>query len=200
VPLVLLSSVLGLCILPRKSKAHPQVAVLDGFRWKVYFSVLACVLIGIACAQAVTRHRVKNIGPGLFFEYKLSDRPPSPAFFKGLHTGDIFPEVCSEVDFVLSRFGRSSVYFGPRMQWAYAAFGVTPPLNQPSWWHPGVSFPKVMESSYIKAWASKKFDTVVLFKNDLTYMSPEFIEILIKNYTVDQNSPFLTVLHRIPSP
>ena len=200
VPLVFLSSVLGLCILPRKSKAHPQIAVLDGFRWKGYFSLLACVLIGIACAQAVTRHRVKIIGPGLFFEHRLSDRPSSPAFFKGLHTGDIFPEVCSEVDFVLSRSGRSSVYFGPRMQWAYAAFGVTPPLNQPSWWHPGVSFPKVMESSYIRIWASEKFNTVVFFKNDLTYMSPEFIEILIKNYTVDQNSPFLTVLHRIPSP
>jgi len=43
-----------------------------------------------------------------------------------------------------------------------------------------------------------KFDTVVLFKNDLTYMSPEFIEILSKNYTTDQSSPFLTVLRRIP--
>jgi hypothetical protein len=84
------------------------------------------------------------------------------------------------------------------MQWAYAAFGVTPPLNQPSWWHPGVSFPKGMESFYIKAWASRKFETVVLFKNDLTYLSPEFIEILSKNYTTDQSSPFLTVLHRIP--
>ena len=46
--------------------------------------------------------------------------------------------------------------------------------------------------------ASKKFDTVVLFKNDLTYMSPEFIEILSKNYTTDQSSHFLTVLRRIP--
>jgi hypothetical protein len=200
VPLIFICSVLGLCIPLGKEKAHPQITILTVSRCKGYFSVLACVLIGIACAQAVTRHRVECIGPGVFFEHRLSDRSPSPAFFKGLHTGDIFPEVCSEVDAVLSRFGRSSVYFGPRMQWAYAAFELNPPLNQPSWWDPGVSFPKVMESSYIKAWASKKFDTVVLFKNDLTYMSPEFIEILIKNYTVDQNSPFLTVLHRIPSP
>jgi|GEM_PF-6326614 len=46
--------------------------------------------------------------------------------------------------------------------------------------------------------ASRKFDTLVLFKNDLTYMSPEFIEILDQDYTTDQSSPFLTVLHRIP--
>jgi hypothetical protein len=46
--------------------------------------------------------------------------------------------------------------------------------------------------------ASKKFDTVVLFKNDLTYMSPEFIEILDQDYTTDQGSPFLNVLRRIP--
>jgi hypothetical protein len=144
------------------------------------------------------RYRVKLIGPGAFFENRLSDRASSPPFFKGLRTGNIFSEVCSEVDVVLARFGSSSVYFGPRMQWAYAAFELTPPLNQPSWWDPGVSFPKRMESFYIKAWAYRKFETVVLFKNDLTYMSPEFIEILSKNYITDQSSPFLTVLHRIP--
>ena len=46
--------------------------------------------------------------------------------------------------------------------------------------------------------ASRKFDTLVLFKNDLTYMSPEFIEILSKDCVADQSSPFLTVLHRMP--
>ena len=198
VPLVFVCSVLGLCIPLRKGNAQLHIATLTDFRWKSYFSALACVLIGIACAQAVMRYRVKLIGPGAFFENRLSDRASSPPFFKGLRTGNIFSEVCSEVDAVLSQSGRSSVYFGPRMQWAYAAFGVTPPLNQPSWWHPGVSFPKGMESFYIKAWASRKFETVVLFKNDLTYLSPEFIEILSKNYTTDQSSPFLTVLHRIP--
>jgi len=197
VPLVFLCSVLGLCIPLRKGDARLHLVKPTDFRWKGYFSAFACVLIGIACAQAVMRHRVALIGP--FFEHRLSDRAPSPPFFKGLRTGNIFSGVCSEVDVVLARFGSSSVYFGPRMQWAYAAFELTPPLNQPSWWHPGVSFPKGMESFYIKAWASRKFETVVLFKNDLTYMSPEFIEILSKNYSMDQSSPFLTVLHRIPS-
>ena len=195
-PLVILCSLLGLCILLPKGKSQPQIAIFPGFRWKGYFSGLACVLIGIACAQAVTRHRVETIGPELFFEHRLSDRSPSPEFFKRLHTGNIFPEVCSEVDAVLSQSGRSSVYFGPRMQWAYAAFGVTPPLNQPSWWHPGVSFPKSMEGYYIKAWASGKYETVVFFKNDLTYLSPDFIEILCKDYTVDQSYPMLTVFHK----
>jgi len=199
VPLVFLCCALGLCIPLQRRDAHLPIAILTDFRWKGYFSALACVLIGIACAQAVTRHRVELIGPGAFFEHRLSDRAPSPPFFKGLRTGNIFSEVCSEVDVVLARFGSSSVYFGPRMQWAYAAFELTPPLNQPSWWDPGVSFPKRMESFYIKAWASRKFETVVLFKNDLTYMSPEFIEILSKNYITDQSSPFLTVLRRIPS-
>jgi hypothetical protein len=46
--------------------------------------------------------------------------------------------------------------------------------------------------------ASRKFDAVVLFKNDLTYTSPDFLEILGKDYAADQSSPFLTVLHRIP--
>ena len=45
---------------------------------------------------------------------------------------------------------------------------------------------------------SRKFITLILFKNDLTYTSPEFMEILSKDYAADQSSPFLTVLHRIP--
>jgi len=46
--------------------------------------------------------------------------------------------------------------------------------------------------------ASRKFETVILIKNDTPYMSPEFLEILSKNYSMDQSSPFLAVLHRIP--
>ena len=44
----------------------------------------------------------------------------------------------------------------------------------------------------------RKFIPLILFKNDLTYKSPEFIEILSKDCVADQSSPFLTVLHRIP--
>lgn len=198
VPLIFLCSVLGLCMLFPLGETHPRISSLGGFRWEGYFSALACVLIGIACAQAVTRHRVETIGPGIFFEHRLSERRPSPEFFKGLHTGEIFPEVCAEVETVLSQSGYSSVYFGPRMQWAYAAFGLTPPVKQPSWWHPGVSFPKSMESNYINTWACEKFSTLIFFKNDLTYMSPEFIAILRTDYAVDQRYPLLTVLHRIP--
>jgi hypothetical protein len=48
-------------------------------------------------------------------------------------------------------------------------------------------------------WASGKFDTVALFKNDLTYTPPEFMEILSKHYAADQSSHFLALLHRILS-
>jgi len=197
-PLIFFSSLLGLCMLGSVKNSHSENGISSAFRWKGYYSAAGFLIMGVACAQAVTRHRVENIGPGLFFEYQLSERRPAPEFFKGLHTGDRFPEICSEVSSVLALADQSSVYFGPRMQWAYAAFGLTPPLNQPSWWHPGVSFPKSMEREYISAWASRKFDTLVFFKNDLTYMPQEFIGLLGAGYSLDQSYPLLTVLHRIP--
>lgn len=198
-PMVFLCSMLGLGMSGSNEYANFNKGLPSVFRWSGYYSAIGFLIMGIACAQAVTRHRVETIGPGLFFENQVSEYPPSPDFFKGLHTGDTFPEVCSEVASVLAGVDRYSVYFGPRMQWAYAAFGLTPPTNQPSWWHPGVSFPKSLESKYISAWSSRKFATLVFFKNDLTYMPQEFIELLVAEYSVDQSYPLLTVLHRKPS-
>jgi hypothetical protein len=197
-PMVFLCSLSVVCLLGSDQKNHSQNGISPVFSWRRYYLIMGFLIMGIACAQAITRHRVEAIGPGLFFEYRLSKRCPSPEFFKGLHTGDTFPEVCSEVSSVLVGADRSSVYFGPRMQWAYAAFGLNPPTNQPPWWDPGVTFPKSMENTYISAWASQKFDTLVFFKNDLTYMPWEFIEILRAEYSVDQSYSLLTVLHRIP--
>jgi len=197
-PMVFLCSLSAVCLLGGDQKNHAENGISPAFSWRRYYLILGFLIMGIACAQAITRHRVETIGPGLFFEYRLSDRRPSPEFFKGMHTGDTFPEVCSEVSSVLAGANQSSVYFGPRMQWAYAAFGLKPPANQPSWWHPGVSFPKSMESEYISGWASRKFDTLIFFKNDLTYMPLEFIEILRAEYSVDQSYSLLTVLRRIP--
>jgi hypothetical protein len=198
-PMVFLSALSAVCLLGSDQKNHSENGIFPAFSWRRYYLIQGFLIMGISCAQAVTRHRVEAIGPGIFFEYRLSVRRPSPEFFKGMHTGDTFPEVCSEVASVLAGADRYSVYFGPRMQWAYAAFGLNPPTNQPPWWDPGVAFPKSMENKYISAWASQKFDTLIFFKNDLTYMPQEFIELLVAEYSVDQSYPLLTVLHRKPS-
>ena len=195
--LIFISTFLGCALVIKVHQGSKTSLAMSARRWIAASGVFAIILIGIACAQAITRHRVEEIGPGKFFEYSLSDQCPSTGFFANLQTGKIFQEVYQEVQSVMSQRGSEAVYFGPRMQWGYAAFGIAPPLHQPAWWHPGVSFPKKSESSLIAEWASHRFGLLVFLKNDLVYMSPEFIELLTRNYSVDQSYPLLTLLRRI---
>ncbi|MEI6321698.1 MAG: hypothetical protein WCP60_01160 [bacterium] len=195
--LVFIATFLGGTVVIKVYQGSKVSLKLSDRRWNDAFGIFAIILMGIACTQAITRHRVQTIGAGKFFEYNLSDQFQDTGFFAHLKTGQIFQEVYREVQSVLSQRGTGTVYFGPRMQWGYAAFGISPPLHQPSWWHPGVSFPRNNESALMAEWASHHFDLLVFLKNDLTYMSAEFIEMLPRNYSVDQSYPLLTILHRI---
>lgn len=195
--LVFIATFLAVSLVVRTQRDNVDSLVLIDPRWGAVYGIFASILIGISCAQAVTRHRVEGIGPGLFFEYQLSDQRFDTGFFKGLQTGRTFLEVYTEAQSALTHSRDQSVYFGPRMQWGYAAFGIAPPLHQPSWWHPGVSFPKNMESELIGEWNSHHFDLLIFLKNDVTYMSSEFLGVLNRSYSVDQSYPLLTILHRI---
>ena len=66
-----------------------------------------------------------------FFEYNDSKHTLTDGFFKGLHCGDIFDEILKEEAEVLRREPSSTVWFCPRMQWGYAAFGRQSPLHEP---------------------------------------------------------------------
>ena len=163
-----------------------------------YLVALTILLMGVATAQAVVRSRVEAIGPGVFFEHELVAGHPSPEFFAGLKTGRNFQAVCTEVETALRQTKDSSVYFGPRMQWAYAAFGIEPPRHQPSWWHPGVAFSQAEEGAYIAQWDTNRFGTLMFLKGDATYMSPEFISLIQSHYRLLNDGSNITVLQRLP--
>jgi hypothetical protein len=88
------------------------------------------------------------------------------------------------------------VYFGPRMQWAYAAFAIDPPKDQPSWWHPGVSFDVRREAFYESSLVETGFPIMVFLRDDFTYMSPNLLRRLSENYGLDPTFSTLTVLRR----
>lgn len=160
-----------------------------------YLGFIAVVLLFVGLAQGITRQRVKGIG--LFFEYKTVSQPIPNAFFRGVTTGPKFHEVVAEVADILKRSPTTPICFGPRMQWAYAAFHLPPPIHQPVWWHPGVSFPAEAESAYMRAWDEMQFEQVVLFGSDKTYYSSEYIDLLKRKYECTTYSR-LTVLVRKP--
>lgn len=164
--------------------------------WLRYASALCIILTFSGVAQGVTRWRVMKIGPEAFFQDKLATETFREGFFKGLHTGDIFLEANRQIADVLDKNPNSTVAFGPRMQWGYAAFNKPSPRNQPIWWHPGVSFALANEPMYADRFFEGHHDLLILNKNDVTFFPDYFVQALEDYYAVDQSYSRITVLHR----
>jgi hypothetical protein len=160
-------------------------------RWEAYTRAVTLGLATIGLAEAVVRHRVKGIGPGTFFEYSIPDDPVHSGFFRNTRISERLMRTTAQISDVLDSAAALNnkpvrdlnVYFGPRLQWAYAANRVRSPLGQPIWWHPSVGFPAVDETKYVRLLAQHRFDVAIFLKGDTTYFSP---------------SAFLAVTHDFP--
>ncbi|MEJ7607466.1 MAG: hypothetical protein WKF37_14670 [Bryobacteraceae bacterium] len=130
-----------------------------------------------------------------FFQHELEPAVSETGFFRGMRSGAIFKEVYAQVDDTLKKFQGRRIFFGPRMQWAYAAFKLPSPLGQPPWWHPGVSFPIAETGKYISAFTQMQNDVLIFLKNDTSYYPPELVKAVQENYSEDQLSQ-LTVYQR----
>jgi hypothetical protein len=59
-----------------------------------------------------------------------------------LQAGPRFKAIEEDLISVVAKAGvaKDEVFFGPALEFAYAAFGFTPPKGLPVWWHPGTSY------------------------------------------------------------
>ena len=120
-------------------------------------------------------------------------------FFRGLRTGRIFQSVLAQVGQTVGRYPGAHVYFGPRMQWGYAAFGLPSPVGQPIWWHPGVSLASSDVGFYLDRWSAAEFDVLVFWYNaranvtDFTYMPQAFLDRIGMAYREDDSLSEMTL-------
>lgn len=177
-PLQLLSGIF-LIALPEGSKMK---LTIPG-PWKLYLVAFLSVLTSVSIAQAVTRHRVQIMGYGLFFEYELRDAPLSNDFFRGLDAGNNLEAAIERISDLTSLPNRRPIFFGPRLQWAYAAFRIGSPRNEPIWWHPGVAFAQGDEAMYLQHWLQAGFDSLVFLDPD--YYSRDFQKVMDVQYGID---------------
>ncbi|HEX7478102.1 MAG TPA: hypothetical protein VF331_09870 [Polyangiales bacterium] len=190
-PLIVCSSYL---VLHRESVGPGHDKALELPRALLAFACV--VLMTGAVVEAVSRHRVETVGVGAFFEYQLSDAPVPGDFFAGLRAGPTLRTTVREVHEVLAHAKHAKVCFGPRMQWAYAAFGLASPLGDPPWWDPGVAFPSEQSALYARHWARQRFDLLVLFNSPDSYYSAPLERVVRRLYVIDRHYRTLVVLHR----
>lgn len=116
---------------------------------------------------SVTRLRVRGIGA--FYE-NVPTATIQTGFFVGLHTGPQLAEVLREVGDAIHKYPSDNVFFGPRMEFAYAAFRRQPPRGLPVWWHPGSSFSVDDMAGVLNALDNDNFNVMIFLKGDRTRM------------------------------
>ena len=163
-----------------------------------YLFLLVILFCCVGISVGLTRHRVKLIGLGCFFEYRTSPGAVNHGFFDGVYCGQRFKDTLAEVEDLVRKNSSKKIYFGPRMQWGYAAFRFPPPVGQPVWWHPGTAFSLSDEHSLEDKWIAEQFAVCVFTRDDFTYFSREFMQkIQSHDYLVDNTSYHnLTILRR----
>lgn len=164
--------------------------------WLIFLAfstVFALILGGI-------RYRVKLIGPDLFYQKGHSVLlAGGPEYFQGFRGSPLFSRVVTDVRELLNEdsirtIGNTRTFFGPRMEWAYAAFRLPSPKGLPIWWDPGVSFPPDDAGKIIRQFKASHFNTCVFFRDDFTRMPEDLRRWIEETYTRESRGN-LTVFH-----
>ena len=155
-----------------------------------------CFVLALAAFDlylGVVRYRVQLVGD--FFSSEDVPLPSGVPLFGNMRASKLFHDVIEETQGIVALSPRP-IFFGPRMEFAYAASRLPSPAHLPVWWHPGTSFNVDDQSDILQTWRNQCFPTLIFFKNDYTYYTPEFRMNLIKLYDRDESSARISVFRR----
>jgi len=128
------------------------------------YGLVTCVLIAMSVNSLTYgsgRGRVMIAGP--FFEFQLSKIGNEYPFFESFRSGPAFRQILDDIADIVRDHPGKSIFFGPRLEFAYATFGLASPSNLPVWWHKGTSYSNASEANVAKKWIDHSFDVLVLF-------------------------------------
>ena len=160
---------------------------------RLYIAFL-CALVASDLYMGAQRTRVAGIGRHTFFESSGANVPPGTPFFRDLKSSSRFRSVVEQIGQVLKN-NPQPVFFGPRLEFSYAVFGLSSPRHVPVWWHPGTSFRAADEPELVAAWRADQFATLIFLKDDFTYYSVPFLRMIKATYSRDNGFSELTVFH-----
>ena len=129
-----------------------------------------------------------------YFEWSANEKTNN-LFFHSLITGNKFQTVLSETAQVLETQKPSRVFFGPRIEFLYAANAIHSPTRLPLWWHPGSSYGFSREQEIIAEWNNKSFDLLIFRKNDYTRMPNAILKRIKSDYIQDNSLSEITVYY-----
>jgi len=161
---------------------------------------LAC-LIAWGFILAEHRDRIMAIGSLMFFESAALSPLDSPPLFKGVQVGPRFQSVLLEMDTALKTnpHGSDDVFFGPRMEFGYPAWGLTPAKGLSLWWTGTGEAPRAETEAVSRAFARWHPRLCIFLRDDFTYVPDEVMAYLVSHYD-RRDAGSLTICHlrRLP--
>ena len=136
------------------------------------------------------RLRVMSVGPGMFYEDTTLTRLKEPPLFNGMYVGPKLINIIKDLNVVMKYFNYcgnpdAPVFFGTRIDFAYAMFGIHPKkgICNEVWDRFGVS--RVNEKNvYIGRFIDARFKLCVFYQRDYVYIPKEILVELFTKYDV----------------
>ena len=153
------------------------------------------------------RARVYGIGPHMFFEWQDNQHRIDGGFLKNMRVSSTMLKVERDVK-LAAETNSGPIFFGPRLEFNYAALGLPSPMHSPAWWDPGTAFTVADEARLIQVWQEHRFQTLIFLNSDdmygpgtlygkaYTFYPDEFLDAINREYVRDESHPFITVYHR----
>lgn len=160
--------------------------------------VLTSVILLGLLGSLVTynRARIWSIGPGAFYQDTPLQTIEEPRFFEGLETGPRLATLLIETNNLLVTapdLPRDSVFFGPRIEFGYAAFGFIPKKGLFLWWPGTGEAPESKIEEVTRRFAEWNPKLCIFLRNDFTFMPPALLKHLSEHYDI-YHSKTLTIL------
>jgi hypothetical protein len=137
-------------------------------------AVLVAMLALFFCMAGLfsfTHQRILNIGEKTYYE-PLPTRTLQSGFFAGLQAGPRLCTVLAQSAQVLSRYPGQRVFFGPRMEFGYAAFKQPAISGSPLLWDPGNLYSPRRSLQLLLNFQKQDPGLLIFLKDDYTRMGP----------------------------
>ena len=169
---------------------------LSGTTWKseAVLRLYASFLVGLAVSDlylGASRNRLE-FSEGVYFERADAEYNPGVPYFQHMRASKRMQDVIAQMAQVLRDSGRP-VFFGPNLEFGYAAFEIDSPPHLPLWWYAGSSFTAADEPSIAEAFRSSGFPTLVFLRGDPTDTTSAIQRMIRESYVEDDRWPQLTV-------
>ncbi len=172
-------------------------------RKSVSILLMACfaLFIIMGLVYTTTRQRVAGVGMGAFYEVAPLTQLTSPPLFQGMWAGPRLARVLNEIQSLLEQKGYAgradaAVFFGPRIDFAYAAYGIHPYPGIPTWWEFFSKDGRGQTNLMIERFRRANFELCIFLHQDFTYLPTGLLQYLNIAYTSFDKGELTVYVHK----